>query len=50
MTVQEKIKRIITIDGIGRPNKAKYLLEILEKNESINILLEELKKIADSKY
>ena len=42
--IRLKLERIITIDGQGRPKKAKSLLEILEENDNIDLLKEELKK------
>lgn len=53
MNVEEirlKLERIITIDGQGRPKKAKALLELLEENENIDSLKEELKRIMKFTY
>lgn len=48
--IRTKLERIITIDGQGRPKKAKALLEILEEVENIEVLKEELKKMMTLSY
>lgn len=48
--IRLKLKQIITIDGQGRPKKAKYLLDLLEEAENIDLLKEELKRIMTFSY
>lgn len=48
--IRAKLERIITIDGQGRPKKAKSLLEILEETENIDVLKEELKRMMTFSY